>query len=398
MMKKEIEICSGTGIISRVVFGGGDCGDGLPACTLAEYLKPYPEVFAVIDANLPEKSPAAGSVCAMLKERNVPSYAVEASEQAKNMETVLGICSWLMDCNAGRDALVLAIGGGITTDMTGFAASVYKRGVRFAYVPTTLLAQVDASVGGKTGVNFEQYKNMLGIIRQPEFTYVDIRMLGSLPYRDFLSGAAEMLKTFIIEDNGNYAASAGVLKELHLAAVQLCGSGECDFRKMTLSDVMVKAAVEWDVLANLVAESIKVKAGIVSRDQFESGERRKLNLGHTFAHAIETFARRQGDDLTHGEAVSIGIVMAARLAGAEQAGTGSGIMAPRDCVLAARLETDFKACGLPVGCPYDILGMAEVMSKDKKSEGGKVHFVLPCAVGDVRIVDLSAAEACAILK
>ncbi|MDE7127017.1 MAG: 3-dehydroquinate synthase, partial [Bacteroidales bacterium] len=148
-------------------------------------------------------------------ERNIPLYAVEATEQAKNMETVLGICSWLMDCDAGRDALVLAIGGGITTDMAGFAASVYKRGVRFAYVPTTLLAQVDASVGGKTGVNFKQYKNMLGVIRQPEFTYVDIRLLGSLPYRDFLSGAAEMLKTFIIEDNGNYEASVGMLKELH---------------------------------------------------------------------------------------------------------------------------------------------------------------------------------------
>ena len=132
-MKKEIEICSGTGIISRVVFG--DVGSGMPDCALAECLAPYPEVFAVIDANLTDKSSAAGSVYAMLKERNVPSYAVEASEQAKNMETVLGICSWLMDCNAGRDALVLAIGGGITTDMTGFAASVYKRGVRFAYVP-----------------------------------------------------------------------------------------------------------------------------------------------------------------------------------------------------------------------------------------------------------------------
>ncbi|MCX4336094.1 MAG: 3-dehydroquinate synthase [Bacteroidales bacterium] len=391
MMKKEIEICSGTGIISRVVFG--DVGSGMPDCALAECLAPYPEVFAVIDANLTDKSSAAGSVYAMLKERNVPSYAVEASEQAKNMETVLGICSWLMDCNAGRDALVLAIGGGITTDMTGFAASVYKRGVRFAYVPTTLLAQVDASVGGKTGVNFEQYKNMLGVIRQPEFTYADIRMLGSLPYRDFLSGAAEMLKTFIIEDNGNYAASAGVLKELHSAAVQLCRSGECEFRKMTLSDVMVKAAVEWDVLANLVAESIKVKAGIVSRDQFEGGERRKLNLGHTFAHAIETLARRQGDDLKHGEAVAIGIVMAARLAG-----LCPDIDPSYDCALAARLEADFTACGLPVRCPYDILGMAEVMSKDKKSVGGKVHFVLPCAVGDVRIVDLSATEACAMLN
>lgn len=391
MKMKEIEICSGNEIISRVVFG--DAGGCMPDCALAECLAPYPEVFAVIDANVTEKSSDASRICAMLEDRNVPSYAVEASEQAKNMDTVLGICSWLMDCNAGRDALVLAIGGGITTDMTGFAASVYKRGVRFAYVPTTLLAQVDASVGGKTGVNFKQYKNMLGVIRQPEFTYVDIRLLGPLPYRDFLSGAAEMLKTFIIEDNGNYEVSAGVLKELHSAAVQLCGSGERGFRKLTLSDVMTKAAVEWDILAHLVAESIKVKAGIVSRDQFEGGERRKLNLGHTFAHAIETLARREGDDLTHGEAVAMGIVMAARLAG-----LCPDIAAPHDCVLAASLETDFMSCGLPVGCPYDLCRMEEAMSKDKKAEGGKVHFVLPCSVGDVRIVDLSVAEACAMLN
>lgn len=391
MKMKEMEICSGNEMISRVVFG--NVGGCMPDFALAECLAPYTEVFAVIDANVTEKSSAASRVCAMLKDRNVPSYAVEASEQAKNMETVLGICSWLMDCNAGRDALVLAIGGGITTDMTGFAASVYKRGVRFAYVPTTLLAQVDASVGGKTGVNFKQYKNMLGVIRQPEFTYVDIRLLGPLPYRDFLSGAAEMLKTFIIEDNGNYAVSVEVLKELHSAAVQLCGSGEHGFRKLTLSDVMTKAAVEWDILAHLVAESIKVKAGIVSRDQYEGGERRKLNLGHTFAHAIETLARRQGDDLTHGEAVAMGIVMAARLAG-----LCPDIAVPHDCVLAASLETDFMSCGLPVRWPYDIFGMEEAMSKDKKAEGGKIHFVLPCSVGDVRIVDLSVAEACAMLN
>lgn len=391
MMTKEMDICSGQEIISRVVFG--DVGDGMPDCALAEFLAPYPEVFAVIDANVTEKSPAVSGVCAVLKERNIPLYAVEASEQAKNMETVLGICSWLMDCNAGRDALVLAIGGGITTDMTGFAASIYKRGVRFAYIPTTLLAQVDASVGGKTGVNFEQYKNMIGVIRQPEFTYVDIRLLGSLPYRDFLSGAAEMLKTFIIEDNGNYAGAVGMLKELHSAALRLCGNMKSALGQLTLSEVMMKAEAEWGMLSHLVAESIKVKAGVVSRDQFEGGERRKLNLGHTFAHAIETLARRQGDDLTHGEAVAIGIVMAARLAG-----LCPDIAPLHDCALAARLEADFMACGLPVKCPYDIPGMAEAMSKDKKAEGGKVHFVLPCAVGEVMIADLSAAEACAMLN
>lgn len=391
MMTKEMDICSGQEIISRVVLG--DVGDGIPDCALAEFLAPYPEVFAVIDANVTEKSPAVSGVCAVLKERNIPLYAVEASEQAKNMETVLAICSWLMDCNAGRDALVLAIGGGITTDMTGFAASIYKRGVRFAYIPTTLLAQVDASVGGKTGVNFEQYKNMLGVIRQPEFTYVDIRLLGSLPYRDFLSGAAEMLKTFIIEDNGNYAGAVGMLKELHSAALRLCGNMKGALGQLTLSEVMMKAEVEWGMLSHLVAESIKVKAGVVSRDQFEGGERRKLNLGHTFAHAIETLARRQGDDLTHGEAVAIGIVMAARLAG-----LCPDIAPLHDCALAARLEADFMACGLPVKCPYDIPGMAEVMSKDKKAEGGKVHFVLPCAVGEVMIADLSAAEACVMLN
>ncbi|MDE7127016.1 MAG: hypothetical protein K2O58_03865 [Bacteroidales bacterium] len=157
--------------------------------------------------------------------------------------------------------------------------------------------------------------------------------------------------------------------------------------------MMLKAEAEWDMLAHLVSESIKVKAGIVSRDQFEGGERRKLNLGHTFAHAIETLARRHGDDLTHGEAVAIGIVMAARLAG-----LCPDIAGPHDCALAARLKADFMSCGLPVGCPYDIYWMADAMSKDKKAEGGKVHFVLPCTVGEVEIVDFSAAEVCAMLN
>ena len=160
---------------------------------LEECLDRYQHVFAVMDSNVAMSCPAAMQIAEIMNRRGVPGKLIDASEEDKTMDTVMDICGWLLDNGADRDALVLAVGGGITTDMVGFAASIYKRGVRFAYVPTTLLAQVDASVGGKTGVNFERYKNMLGVIRQPEFTYVCPGVLASLPHREFTAGVAEML-------------------------------------------------------------------------------------------------------------------------------------------------------------------------------------------------------------
>ena len=373
---EQINIYSGKDVISRVLIDND-------VETLASLLEPYRKVYAVMDSAVAADCPAALEIAAVLNAKGAPGMLIEASEQEKTMETVMRICSWLMEQGADRDALVLAIGGGITTDMTGFAASIYKRGVRFAYMPTTLLAQVDAAVGGKTGVNFDNYKNMLGIIRQPKFTFICPPVLESLPSRDFLSGAAEMLKSFIIEDGGWYGRAVEWLKE---------------YSSSDAKDDYLQGNVE--ELSALIGAAVCVKAGIVSRDQFEGGERRKLNLGHTFAHAIETLAQRKrmesddAPDITHGEAVAMGMVLAAELSDAYRRESGEPVVLENGFGwgLEQRLDADFLACGLPIGCPFKLSLMAEVMRKDKKAEGGKIHFVLPRAIGDVEMTDLTVDE------
>ena len=375
---EQINIYDGGQVISRILVQDGI--EGLEAC-----LEPYEHVYVVMDSNVAMKCSAAYEVSQMLNRRGVPGMLVEASEDAKCMETVMEICGWLLDSGADRDALVLAIGGGITTDMVGFAASIYKRGVHFAYVPTTLLAQVDAAIGGKTGVNMDGYKNMLGVIRQPEFTYVCPQVLESLPMEDFQAGAAEMLKTFIIEDNGNYSTAVTLLKELTADFIELCAGA-------TLSDGEERwpeaLAGRLSDLTPLIAAAARVKAGVVSRDQFESGERMKLNLGHTFGHAIEALAHKKHNDIDHGHAVALGMVYAAQLAEKlEMAEPG----------FAASIEHDLDASLLLIINPYSIHDMAEAMRKDKKAESGKVHFVLPRAVGDVVMHDLTVDEVVELL-
>lgn len=379
---EQINIYSGKDVISRVLIDND-------VETLASLLEPYRKVYAVMDSAVAADCPAALEIAAVLNAKGAPGMLIEASEQEKTMETVMRICSWLMEQGADRDALVLAIGGGITTDMTGLAASIYKRGVRFAYMPTTLLAQVDAAVGGKTGVNFDNYKNMLGIIRQPKFTFICPPVLESLPSRDFLSGAAEMLKSFIIEDGGWYGRAVEWLKE---------------YSSSDAKDDYLQGNVE--ELSALIGAAVCVKAGIVSRDQFEGGERRKLNLGHTFAHAIETLAQRKrmesddAPDITHGEAVAMGMVLAAELSDAYRRESGEPVVLENGFGwgLEQRLEADFLACGLPIGCPFKLSLMAEVMRKDKKAEGGKIHFVLPRAIGDVEMTDLTVDEVCSLMS
>ena len=384
---EQINIFSGKRPISRVV-------TSVNMKDLNLCLEPYRSVFAVVDRNVAEKCPAVIQLVEILKGRNVKIMTVTPSEGSKTLESVMDICAWLLENNADRDALVLAVGGGITTDMAGFAASIYKRGVRFAYVPTTLLAQVDAAIGGKTGVNFDKYKNILGVIRQPEFTYICPKVLATLPKRDFCSGAAEMLKTFVIEDNGNYHKAADLLfdmsSEFNLE-VLMFGKDEVE----TWTSIVDKHAKE---LGNLVAAAARVKAGVVSRDQFERGERRKLNLGHTFAHAIETLAQRDGaerfngEGVTHGEAVAMGLVLASKLADRYFRNDRNDPTA-----LEGQMSNDLWDSNVPCYCPYSIEEMADVMKKDKKAEGGKVHFVLPKAVGDVEVVDLTIEEVCRLM-
>jgi 3-dehydroquinate synthase len=374
---EQINLKENEKVISRILIH--ESVERLEAC-----LEPYKHVFVVMDSNVAMNCPAAYEVSQMMNRRGVPGMLVDISEEAKCMETVMDICGWLLDNGADRDALVLAIGGGITTDMVGFAASLYKRGVRCAYVPTTLLAQVDAAIGGKTGVNFDGYKNMLGTICQPEFTYICPQVLESLPMEDFQAGAAEMLKTFIIEDNGNYKAAVQLLKDLADDFVAVCQGSTLSDGEARWPEVLLPRLAE---LTPLIAAAAKVKAEIVSRDQFETGERRKLNLGHTFGHAIESLSHKRHNDIDHGHAVALGMVYAAQLAERLEM-TEPGF--------AAAIERDLENCLLLIINPYSIKDMAEAMTKDKKAEDGKVHFILPRAVGDVVVHDMTVEEAVAM--
>lgn len=365
------------------------------------YLKGYPDVFVVADRQVKSSAEQVVKAYEAQNPDNLgtlphPSnlLLLDVSEENKSMSTVLEICKWLMDNDAGRNALLLAIGGGITTDMAGFAASIYMRGIRFAHVPTTFLSQVDAAIGGKTGVNFENYKNILGLIRQPEFTYICPEVLGTLPYRDFLSGAAELLKTFIIDNAGNnYEKAVEVLSEIH---------GSID-RKQAI-------ALHLAEIEKLAAAAARIKAGIVERDEFECGERRKLNLGHTFAHAIESVSMSghycAESGISHGEAVAMGMIMAAKASerhynlAPEKSLQSEDIAGQNDTAnsvecesLSSRLVRDFSRCGLPTECPFPPESLSGAMKKDKKAENGIVHFVLIRAIGDVRIVDLPVERA-----
>lgn len=306
------------------------------------------------------------------------SLALSISDAGKTMDTVLDICRYLMESGATRQALVVALGGGTLTDMAGFAASIYKRGIRYANIPTTLLAQVDAGIGGKTGVNLDGYKNMIGAFRQPEWVWLWPVVLSTLPAREFRCGLAELLKTFLVADASLYASAVRLFAvsspkmpisedgPLNKASLS---SYDAQFEDGTplLGSASLKMPVFEDELMDWVHRAAEIKAGITEQDLYETGERRKLNLGHTFAHAIEHVALQRGDDIRHGEAVSMGIILAARLSEAS---------------LAGRLAADFAACGLPVACPYPVEALVDAMARDKKAETEGVRFVLLRRIGE----------------
>lgn len=267
----------------------------------------------------------------------VPSLRIIADEAHKTIGTVLDICRWLFDNGAGRDAVLIAVGGGITSDVAGLAASLYMRGIRFGIVPTTLLSMVDASIGGKTGVNMDAYKNILGTFREPEFTHIDLSALETLPEREFRCGVAELLKTFLVSDGKLYERAVSVLSS----------------DPLTVADV-----------APLIEAAVKIKSSIVHRDPFDKGLRHILNFGHTWAHAIEW---KSDGAVPHGEAVSMGMVAAA---------VRSEALGLAPAGLADRLRSDFEACGLPTDLPFPEEELMEVMRRDKKVSGGKLNMVL----------------------
>lgn len=322
-------------------------------------------IFVVCDRAVAHLVPRLGLDASVLE--------LEASEEKKSLRTVEEICRALLEGGADRKSFVLALGGGIISDMAGFAASIYMRGIRFAYVPTTLLAMTDAAIGGKTGVNFLSYKNILGSFTEPCFTWMAAASLEGLPRREVLSGAAEMLKSFIIDNvDGAYSTALEFFRTASLPE-------KCD-------------AATAARLLPLARAAAGVKAGIVSRDFRESGERKLLNLGHSFAHAIEHLAQTGADGnvgISHGEAVSMGIVLAARLSCALG-------YAPKG--FDSLLEADFAAAGLRVKCPYAPRQLVQAMSRDKKAEAGMLSFVLMRGISDVFVEKLEPAKAMALLN
>ena len=274
-------------------------------------------------------------------------------EASKTLVAADAIYKKFISMGVDRSTFVLAIGGGIVTDVAGFVASTYMRGVEFGFVSTSLLGQVDASVGGKNGVNVDGYKNMVGTFTQPRFVICDVGMLRTLPEREVRTGMAEVIKAGIIAD-----------EEL--------------FSKLELTP-LAELTKNPDLLAEVVYRAIKVKADIVERDEREHGDRRKLNLGHTLAHAIE----KSSSKMNHGEAVAVGLSLIS------DAAARRGLLSAAD---KERICSLLQRTGFDLTPPVAMRVLLKAVSKDKKSEGDVLNVVFPTAIGACKVVPMPLEE------
>jgi 3-dehydroquinate synthase len=288
-----------------------------------------------------------------LREAGFQPFActVPDGEQHKTLDSVARLYEQFLAGGLDRSDTVLSLGGGVTGDVAGFAAASFMRGVRFAQVPTTLLAMVDSSVGGKTGVDLPQGKNLVGAFKQPILVLIDPAVLQTLPIEEIRSGMAEVIKHGVIADPELFAQLA------ESANLHTCPGRQCR-----------------GICKSQIARALRVKIAVVEQDPFEQGRRAVLNLGHTVGHALEKLS---GFELRHGEAVSIGMVAAAHIAA--QLGLA-------DPALAGRIAQTLNAWGLPTRCPpFDVAAISAAMSHDKKRRGKTLRWALPHAIGKVEI-------------
>lgn len=275
-------------------------------------------------------------------------YSFEAGESSKNLETVNGLYEYLILHHFDRRDLLVALGGGVVGDLTGFTAATYLRGIDFIQVPTTLLSQVDSSIGGKTGVDFMQYKNMVGAFHQPKLVYMNLATLNSLPKRQIISGMGEIIKHGLIKDSAYYHW----LTENHDAILSLDPA----------------------IVEEMIYRSCNIKRDVVEIDPKEKGERALLNFGHTIGHAIEKLC---DFSLYHGECVGLGILSAAYLS--EQLGniTESDLADIRKCLDSFGFQTSIQGI-----VPSDVLAATK---SDKKMVGNQVKFILLDSIGNAYI-------------
>ena len=317
-----------------------EIGTGL-AARLAEFVPEGRPLWVVTDPHLAE---AYADLLAPFR-----TIVIGLGEENKTLATVESIHTQLIEAGADRGCYLVGFGGGIVTDITGFVASTYMRGVGFGFVATSLLAQVDASVGGKNGVNLGGYKNMVGVFNQPDFVLCDVGLLDTLPRREFVAGLAEVVKSAIIDD--------------------------AELFKMLEGTTVDELLADKGLLTEVVARTVAVKARIVEADEREGGVRRLLNLGHTVAHAIEKCSR----EFVHGEAVAIGMRYIGEAA--VRAGVTDEATVERICALLQGLE-------LPTECDIPMTQLTAALRKDKKGSGASIHVVFPCAIGSCEVQTL----------
>jgi len=263
----------------------------------------------------------------------------EGGEEHKNQKTIQSLILQLISIGANRETILVGIGGGVVTDMAGFIAGIYMRGIRFGFIPTTLLAMVDASLGGKNGVNAEVYKNMIGLISHPSFILYDKRFLSSLPNKEWVNGFAEIIKHACIFDRTLFKE----LQKNHLQAYQH----------------------DQNKLDKLIAKNVHLKMKIVQKDPLEKHERKLLNFGHTLGHAIENELR-----LSHGQAISIGMVAAAKIS--------KNILNFKETDEIIALLEKYK---LPIHHRMNMERILPIMLKDKKSNGDTIDYILLKSIG-----------------
>lgn len=309
-------------------------------------------VFIITDDNVQQYAQIIKDMVKNSNARSVEAIVLKPGEATKSYSNVEMVTEWMLENGLNRNSIVFAVGGGVIGDLAGFCASISMRGVPYVQVPTSLLAQVDSSVGGKTGINTRQGKNLIGSFYQPISVLVDLDVLKTLPKRELLAGYAEVVKYGLINDLPFFEWLEENGKKL------------CD--------------LDPEALTYAIENCTKAKAAVVEADEKEQGQRALLNLGHTFGHALETAAGYNGT-LLHGEGVSIGIIMALELSVAMNLCTQDDVQ---------RVEQHFISVGLPtrVGEIDDfkttVDELMNIMRKDKKVTSGKMVFILANEIGD----------------
>lgn len=286
--------------------------------------------------------------------KKVVSFTFQAGEERKNLTTVNDIYRFLIEQNFDRKDMLIALGGGVVGDMTGFAAATYLRGIDFVQIPTSLLAQLDSSIGGKTGVDFEQYKNMVGAFKMPKLVYMNINTLTTLDERQFFNGFAEAMKHGLIKDAMYY--------------------------EWMISNMYEICERDMEVMEELVYRSCQIKKAVVEKDPTEQGDRALLNFGHTAGHAIEKY---KNFTLQHGECVALGCVVAAYISWKKQLLSMEEYYEVRDM---------FVPFNLPISIEdIDVDEIIRITKSDKKMEQGQLKFILLKKIGKA-IIDRTVTE------